>query len=202
VNTAAADTVWHDYCRRINEGFIADAAAAMRTIPLAELTAAVEVLHAVRTRGSRVYVLGNGGSATTASHMVCDLTKTAQRVFDPALRAFSLVDGTAVLTAYANDVSYADVFACQLKTNAEPGDVLVAISASGRSPNVLAALHAARELGLYSIGMLGGNGGAAVDLVDLALIVDSTDVGIIETAHLGIVHALSAALGAPGPEMV
>lgn len=201
-NPPDTDTGRNDYYRRINEGFIAGAVAAMRTIPIPELTSAVEVLHAVRTRGSRVYVLGNGGSAATATHMVCDLSKTAQRAFEPPLRATSLVDGIAVLTAYANDVSYTDVFTCQLKTNAEPGDVVVVISASGRSPNVLAALRTARGLGLFSIGLLGSGGGPAADLVDLAMVVDSADPGIIETAHMGIVHALTAALGAPEPEML
>jgi D-sedoheptulose 7-phosphate isomerase len=191
----------NEYYRRINERFMAHAAAAMRTVPTPELAVAVEVLHGVRTRGSRVYVLGNGGSAATASHMVCDLTKTALREGGPPLRAFSLTDGNAVVTAYANDVSYADVFVSQLRTNAEQGDVIVVISASGRSPNVLAALRTARQMGLYSIGLLGCGGGATVSMVDLALIVDATDAGVIETAHLGIVHALTAALLAPDPEL-
>lgn len=197
-----ATTGRHDYYRRINERFVDGAIAAMRTLPMPELTSAVAVLDAARTGGCRVYVLGNGGSATTASHMVCDLTKTARREFAPPLRAFSLADGNAVMTAYANDVSYADVFTRQLETNAEPGDVVVAISASGRSPNVLAALRTARRMGLYSIGLLGCQGGAAAGMVDLALVVNSADPGVIETAHLGIVHALTAALGAPAPETI
>jgi len=198
----ASDTRRNDYYRRINEVFVDKAVAGMRMIPIPELTTAVEVLHTLRTKGNRVYVFGNGGSASTASHMVCDLAKTAQRPFEPPLRAFSLVDGNAVLTAYANDVSYVDAFARQLTTNAEPGDVVIAISASGRSPNVLTALRTAREMGLYSIGLLGCGGGTAASLVDLALVIESTDFGVIETAHMGIVHAFAAALGAPEPEVL
>ncbi len=192
VNDTARNRDYH----RISDGFMDDAAAGLRAVPIPEVARAAEVLDKARARGSRVYALGNGGSASTATHMACDLSKTALRPGIPPLRAFSLADGNAVLTAYANDVSYDDVFARQLVTNAEPGDVVVAISASGRSPNVLAALRVARSMGLFSIGMLGCDGGAAIDLVDLVMLVESTDFGVIETAHLGIVHALTTALAA------
>lgn len=185
--------------RRLGEAFFGSAVAGIRTVGLPELGAAVGALDAARRRGSRVYALGNGGSASTASHLVCDLVKTARRPSEPALRAFALADNNAVLTAYANDISYVDAFAQQLTANAEAGDVVIAISASGRSPNVIAALRAARQLELFSIGLFGCGGGPAAGLVDLPLVVDSVDFGVIETAHMAIVHALAAALKAPEP---
>jgi D-sedoheptulose 7-phosphate isomerase len=182
--------------QKCGEIFIDDTVKGLRTLSAVDLARSVEALHWAWRRRNRVYVFGNGGSASTASHMVCDLVKTAQHQNEPALRAFALTDGTAVLTAYANDVDYDEVFAAQLADNAEPGDVAVAISASGSSANVLAALKTARGMGLYSVGLLGCGGGPAAEMVDLALCVDSSDFGVIETAHLAIVHAWVASLKA------
>jgi D-sedoheptulose 7-phosphate isomerase len=188
-----------DYYRVLGRKFLSSTEAGLRTVPMAEFANAVRALDAVRHRGNRVYALGNGGSASTASHLVCDLVKTAQQASAPPLRAFALADNNAVLTAYSNDISFSDAFSEQLHANAEPADVVVVISASGNSPNVLQALRAARQLGLASIGMLGCGGGAAADLVDIPLVIDSHDFGVIETAHVGIVHALTAVLRQPAP---
>jgi D-sedoheptulose 7-phosphate isomerase len=189
-----------DRYRSVSETLMADAALALRAVPVEAICAAARSLHSVRLRGGRVYSFGNGGSASTADHLACDLAKTARRPGERTLRAFSLTDNNAMLTAYANDVTYADAVACQLDAIADPGDAVVAISASGRSPNILVALAMARRLGLYSIGLFGCGGGPAAGLVDLALVQDSSDYGVIETVHLGIVHALAAALRVPDPE--
>jgi D-sedoheptulose 7-phosphate isomerase len=189
-----------DHFRKLGEDLVDRAVAGLYTMPIPQFATAVRVLSRARTRGSRLYVLGNGGSASTATHLVCDLVKTARRASERTLRAFALADNNAMLTAYANDVNYTDVFARQLADNAEPGDVVVAISASGCSPNVLAALRMARQMDLTSIGLLGCGGGPAADLVDHPIIIDSADFGVIETAHLAIVHGLTAAMAAPDPD--
>lgn len=190
-----------EHYQGLSEKFFSNTVSGLRTVPLPAVAAAAEALDGIRRRGNRVYAMGNGGSASTATHLVCDLTKTAHRPPEPALRAFALSDNIALLTAYANDVSYADTFVSQLTTHAEPGDAVIAISASGRSPNIIAALRAAQRMDLLTIGMLGCGGGDAADLVDIPLIVDSDDFGVIETAHIAIVHAFADVLRA-APEKV
>ncbi|KUL25738.1 hypothetical protein ADL12_34075 [Streptomyces regalis] len=144
-------------------------------------------------RDSSVFVVGNGGSASSASHFVCDITKNAKPEHGRGLRATSLTD-MSVLTAYANDVSYAEVFSRQLESQARPGDLLVVISASGRSPNIVEAVKTAQALGMRSIGLLGHDGGTVGHQVDVAVLADSADPGIIETVHLGMCHAFTRAL--------
>jgi D-sedoheptulose 7-phosphate isomerase len=185
---------------RVGVTFIADVQAALRAVPVRLVSALTRVLEQARERGARVYVLGNGGSASTASHLACDLTKTAQPAGARPLRAQSLTADTAMLTAFANDTSYQEALARQLVAYADPTDVVVAISASGQSPNILTALDAARRLGLASAGLLGCGGGRAAELMDLALVVDSSDFGVIETVHIAIAHALTAALRSVNPE--
>ncbi|MGN9907676.1 D-sedoheptulose-7-phosphate isomerase [Phytohabitans sp. LJ34] len=171
--------------------------AGIEGLSLVALASAQRALHAARARGSRVYVAGNGGSASTASHLVCDLTKTAERATERTLRAFALVDNTATLTAYSNDVSYDQALARQVRAHHDPGDILIVISASGNSPNILAAMRSARACGMYTIGLLGPRRAPATALADLALNVESSDAGVIETVHVGVVHALARALREP-----
>ena len=168
-----------------------------RVLPLASgdaLNEAIEVLLAARAEGRRVYVIGNGGSAATASHLVCDLVKTARVPGYGPLRAFALADNTPLLTAWANDRGYECTFAEQLAGLVDPGDVVVAISASGNSPNVVAALTTAVALGAHTIGLLGFDGGAAIGLVDIAIHIPCNDYGLVEDTHAAIGHALTAAI--------
>ena len=116
-------------------------------MPFSLLESAAEVLLACYRRGGTVFVLGNGGSAATASHFVCDLAKGTRTDGFPAFRVVSLTDNVPLMTAWANDTSYDRVFAEQLAALVRPGDVVVAISASGNSPNVLAATRVARQVG-------------------------------------------------------
>ena len=145
--------------------------------------------------GGQVLVAGNGGSASTASHLACDLAKTVlgttpeQRT--SRFRAISLADNVALLTAWANDASYESVFAEQVKMLGRPGDVLCVISASGNSPNVVGAVTAARAMGLRTIGFLGCNGGLLKDAVDEYVVVPCDDYGHIESVHLVLGHLLT-----------
>jgi len=145
-------------------------------------------LRVARETHARVFICGNGGSAATASHFACDLLKTAE-----GFRVVALTDNLATLTAYANDLGYESVFAQQLRALSQPGDLLVAISVSGDSHNVLVALAEVKPLGMQAIGLLGGpTGGEAAGLCDAAVIVPSCDPGQVEDIHLAICHAITS----------
>jgi D-sedoheptulose 7-phosphate isomerase len=163
----------------------------------AAFTQAAELLFRATVEGRRIYSFGNGGSATTASHLVCDLTKTARLPGLPAARASALTDNVASLTAWGNDAAFESVFAEQLASVLEPGDVAFAISVSGRSPNVVLGLEVARDHEASTVLLTGGDLPLAYeDLADVVLQVPSSDFGVVESAHVAIVHALVRALTA------
>jgi D-sedoheptulose 7-phosphate isomerase len=154
----------------------------------------VELIMRAHDDGRHVYILGNGGSASTASHFACDLSKATICGNGPRLRVTSLTDNIALLTAWANDTSYERVFAEQLLSLAAPGDVVVIISASGDSPNVLAAARAARELGATTVALVGFGGGVLKQVVDVAIHVKSYDYGVVEDCQLVLEHAITASV--------
>src|SRR5260370_9190880 len=142
--------------------------------------------------GRRVYLFGNGGSAALASHFACDLGKGTVLPRNPQkrLQVMSLTDNLPLLTAWANDTSYDQVFAEQLRNLIQSGDIAIAISASGNSPNVVLALQVARELGALNIGLSGYQGGKMKALWDLCVVVPSDNMQISEDLHVGIAHPL------------
>ncbi len=162
-------------------------------LPWEEIEEFVGLLREARERGNCVFVFGNGGSATTASHFACDLGKGTVREGVPRFRVVTLHD-IATFSAYANDHGYETVFAEPLKNLARPRDVAVGISASGNSPNVLRAVEAAREMGLQTVGITGYRGGKLKELVDLCIVVPADDMQWIEDMHLAILHAVFRAL--------
>lgn len=169
-------------------------ASILRLMPVADIGRILEVLERVYDEGRRVFLVGNGGSAATASHMATDLSKTVagRDGAGPGFKAIALTDNLAQLTAWGNDVGYAEVFAGPLKSQAAPGDVLILISGSGNSPNLLRAADAARSMGLQTIALLGQGGGRLRPLVDLAVVVPSDAYGPIEDAHLALNHLVTA----------
>lgn len=138
------------------------------------------------------YLFGNGGSASLASHLCCDLTKGTwiQGSNQKRFRASALTDNLPILTAWANDSGYEDVFVEQLRGIIQPGDIAFAISCSGNSRNVLKALELAKEAGAITIGLAGFEGGSLTSLCDTALIVPSDNMQIIEDLHLAVAHCL------------
>jgi D-sedoheptulose 7-phosphate isomerase len=168
----------------------------MRKVSQDQINTASAALFDAFERGAWVFVAGNGGSASLASHLACDLEKTVSgkdpRAAKKRFRVQSLVDNTARLTAWANDETYDCVFSEPLVNQASPGDVLVVISASGNSPNVIAALETARELGMVTLGCLGFAGGKALALCDHPILVPSSDYGIVEGAHGVVSHLLTS----------
>jgi len=150
---------------------------------IARIATAVE--KAERT-GKQVFVIGNGGSAATASHIACDWAKTAQRDGKPLLRCMSLTDNVPFMTAIANDLGYEEVFARQLESYLRRGDVVVLISGSGNSSNIIKAAKFAKKKGAVTIGMTGFSGGKLRRLVDICLHVESDQYGVIEDLHMAV----------------
>jgi len=170
---------------------VADVAAA---IDLTDLERAAVMLLTCQARGRVVFVIGNGGSAATASHFACDLSKGTRRDGPPTFHVVSLTDNVPLLTAWANDSGYDRVFSEQLTALARPGDLLVAISASGNSPNVVAAVDAARSCGMSVVSLSGRSGGRLAHLVDVLVNVPSDTIEVVEDAHLIVAHSLCVAV--------
>ena len=163
---------------------------AVRALPRDRMEALGEMLFRAYRNNKQVFVLGNGGSSSTASHMAADLAKNTIGPNMKRFRIVSLNDNAAIMTALANDLGYENVFSEQLTNLVQAGDVLVVVSASGNSPNVLNAMHYARSRSAEVVGLLGFDGGAAAELADIALIVPSDHYGVVEDVHLIINHIL------------
>ncbi len=172
------------------ERYKADLLAAIQTIDLERVEAAIRLLAEAREQDRRIFVCGNGGSASTASHFATDLVKGASFGRPKRFRIMALTDSLPTITAYSNDVSYECVFVEQLKNFAEPGDVLIAVSGSGNSPNVLRAVEYANSIGCRTIGLSGRDGGALAKLAGLNLQVSHPHMGRIEDAHMIILHMI------------
>ena len=155
------------------------------------MDAFVKELERVRRQKKTVFLMGNGGSAATASHIANDFAKTAYVDGAPRIRALCLADNVSLLTAIANDISYDDIFSEQLKALAVKGDLVVLISGSGNSPNVLRAAQHAQDFGLKTVGLLGFDGGKLKNMVDILLHIESSQYGVVEDAHLSIGHTIS-----------
>ena len=143
-----------------------------------------------RDKGKKIYVMGNGGSGSTASHLVSDLLKTAITKGNKRFSAISLVDNIPVLLAWSNDSSYDEIFVEQLRNFLSKDDVVIAFSGSGKSKNVIKALKFAKKKGANCIDFTGMNGGFFPKLCDISCIVPSNDMLIIESAHLVLCHCI------------
>ncbi len=162
----------------------------LEAIDAARVEQVIEVMRSARDTGHRIFTCGNGGSASSASHFVCDMVKGASYGRDRRFKIMALTDQMPAISAYANDVGYEAVFVEQLKNFAESGDVLLAISGSGNSPNVLRAVEYAKSTGCTTIGFTGRGGGKLASLVDLSIVIDSQHMGRIEDAHMIMCHMI------------
>lgn len=169
-------------------------AETLELLPQQEIHQMVQILHRARLAGSQIFVMGNGGSASTASHLACDLNKNTVLAGYPRFKVYSLADNIALLSACANDLGYENVFAEHLANLLQPGDVVVAISTSGNSPNVLKAVEMAKRLGAYTIGWTGYAGGKLAKAVTLSINVSNHCVEQIEDVHLILAHMITVAL--------
>lgn len=173
-----------------------DVAQAIGNMPFTVIDQIVEALMEAYESNRRIYLFGNGGSAALASHFACDLGKGAANGSGKRFQALALTDNIPMMTAWANDANYEDIFAEQLVNFVNRGDIVLAISGSGRSPNVLKALKVARDADALTIGLTGFRGGLMKDLCDVCLIIPSDNMQIIEDLHLSVTHAVFTALRA------
>ena len=164
---------------------------ALGLLEVQELARVRDTLRAALDTGHTVFIMGNGGSASTASHFACDLAKsTITPGMQQRFRVVSMVDNISLLTAWSNDTSYEEVFKEQLVNLACPGDVVIAISTSGKSNNVLKAVEFAKSAGMTTIGMTGASGGTLGNLVDFNIAVPSQLPPMVEDLHLMLQHLL------------
>lgn len=160
----------------------------LRNIDTEQVTRLVDLLEEAWREGHQVILMGNGGSSSTASHIVNDLQKCIQLESGKALRAMCLCDNTALVMAWANDSEYANVFAPQVECWAQPGDVVIGISGSGNSANVVRAMEAANRLGATTYGLAGFKGGKLAEVASGSLVVPSDNMQQIEDVHLVVLH--------------
>lgn len=163
-------------------------------LPWNSLQAMVEILYQTWVSDKQLFVIGNGGSAATASHMACDLRKNINISGYPRFRVQSLTDNVPLLSALANDYGYENIFVEQLITMASPNDILIAISTSGNSPNILRSVEYAAEKKVYTIGWTGNEGGQLAGMVDLSINIPNDCIEQIEDIHMMLEHMVTVAL--------
>jgi phosphoheptose isomerase len=178
---------WKGYVRQ----YAHDLEAALEQVSEPALDGAWAAITTAVREQRRIFVAGNGGSAAIADHLCCDWTKGTHAAGLPPLRTHSLVSNVALLTAVANDFGYDDAFARQLEMLGAAGDVILRISSSGNSPNILAAADRAKAMGITTIGMTGFSGGALASRVDFALHVPYANYGLVEDCHQILMHTFA-----------
>jgi D-sedoheptulose 7-phosphate isomerase len=178
--------------------YLTDLKNVLDRLPLAELDKIVAAIESAHAAGRQIFVIGNGGSAATASHMMNDLNKgTLGHKGDATWKRFkviALTDNVSLMTAWANDTNFNTVFSEPLKNLANRGDVLIAISASGNSPNIIAAVEVAKQLGLTVLGLGGFTGGKLAQRADVCFVVPSSGYGPVEDVHMILDHILTGYL--------
>lgn len=176
------------------KGFIEDIKNKIDKVSYDEIIKAIKCLQLVYENGGRVYLIGNGGSSAIASHFANDLNKTIlghkgeKKI--KRFQAISLCDNVPVMTAWANDVSFDKIFSEQLKNFAQPKDILIAVSSSGNSPNILEAVKVAKDLSLPVVGFMGFDGGKLLELSDAKIHIPSFEYAIVESIHDAICHLI------------
>ena len=162
----------------------------VQNLPIDQVDQVSQILVSAYERKRTVFIFGNGGSAALASHFACDLAKGTVNGSPKRFKVMALTDNVPLMTAWANDSKYEDIFSEQLANFAVPGDVAFAISASGNSPNVLKALRVAKQSGLTTTGLTGFAGGRMLALCDACIVVPSDNMQVVEDLQLSVAHAL------------
>ena len=172
--------LWNDYTLALSK--------AVKSINQKDINKLVNLIEKQIDSDNSVFIVGNGGSAYTASHFITDWCKMANVIKGKKLKSYSLADNVGMLTAYGNDLDYKKVFSEQLISYARNDDLLIVISGSGNSPNIIEAIETSKKIGMATFGLLGFKGGLAGNLLEFKIIVDSDDMQIIEDVHLSIGH--------------
>ena len=163
------------------------------SIDIAAVARIIEVLRRAISEKRQIACIGNGGSAANSSHFTTDLGKCSAEALGQPIRVLSLTDNTAWITALGNDYAYEDIFVRQLKNYGQPGDVLLGVSVSGNSPNLVKAFEWANENGLTTIALVGAKRGRMADLAKELVVIDDTHYGRVEDAQMHILHMLAYA---------
>ena len=174
--------------------YFAELGETLAKIPVNDVERIIKAVSRCYSESRNLFLFGNGGSAALASHHACDMGKGTIAPSQNRFRVVSLTDNVPLITAWANDVGYEHVFVEQLKNLACAGDVSFAISASGNSPNILRALEYSRAAGMVTVGVTGFDGGKMLRLCDIAAVVPSNNMQIIEDLHVAISHAVFTAV--------
>ena len=162
----------------------------LKNLPLPRIEQIMELIYKTYMNDRFIFLFGNGGSAATASHLACDFGKGTVSPGQKRMKVMSLTDNLPLITAWANDTQYEDIFAEQLAHFVSSGDLVIGISGSGKSKNVLNAIKLAKECGALTVGLTGFDGGEMKDIVDYCLIVPSNNMQQIEDCHLIITHLI------------
>ncbi len=162
--------------------------AALDSIPVDGVNQLIELLAAALKNDQQIFVFGNGGSAANASHFATDLGKGSSDKLGKRFRVISLNDNVSWMTALANDDAYEDVFVRQLENYGKPGDLVLSLSVSGKSPNCVKALEWARKQGLRTVAMVGAKRGRMAEVAEHVLVINDTHYGRVEDAQMGICH--------------
>src|SRR2546423_14572657 len=163
----------------------------LQAISLSHLETVLRLLEEAYHNGRRIFIMGNGGSAATSSHLALDLAKNTIMPGAPRLKAISLTDHVPLITAWSNDTAYEHIFAEQLASMIEPGDVAIGISTSGNSPNVINALRLSKRIGAVTIGLLGAQGGKMKHIVDVYVLAPGQNIEQEEDAHMILAHLIT-----------
>jgi len=166
----------------------------LKYMPVDAINTAIISIDQTRVDGKTIYIMGNGGSASTASHFTCDLGKGTIQNGKPRFKVFCLNDNVPIITAWANDTDYGNIFAGQIKSFVKPDDVVIAISVGGDSPNVVKGIKEALNQGAYCISIVGSKGGQLKTLSDTTIVVPNDNTEQVEDLHLIVCHAIAVCL--------
>jgi D-sedoheptulose 7-phosphate isomerase len=179
-----------DMVRRFAGRYLAELKEAASRIPVEDFEKVVNALMEAYEGGQSIFIMGNGGSASTASHFACDINKGVCFGIKKRTKVFCLSDNIPTMLAYANDLSYDDIFVEQLRNFLEPADMVIGISGSGNSPNVLKAIEYANGAGAVSVGFTGFDGGRLARTARMSIVVPANDMQKVEDIHLILTHMI------------
>jgi len=179
---------------QIIKAYLSQIGATLANLPLDRIVQVVALIESARKKRSKIFTFGNGGSAATASHFASDLAKGTISRGKLRIKAFALTDNVSLLSAWANDTAYENIFAEQLENFVEAGDIAIGISASGNSQNVLNGVKVAKAKGAATIGFIGFDGGKLKNLVDIAIVVPNHNMEQVEDIHLLLEHVITTCL--------
>lgn len=180
--------------KKFNENYLNEAKKIIGKLDREKIESAINMLLDAHKKDRQVFIIGNGGSATTATHFANDLCKFCNVKGKKRFRAISLTDNISTITALANDTSYDKIFSEQLLNLVNKDDILIALTASGNSPNVIEAVKAAKQHGAKTLAFLGFNGGKVKNMVDEYVLVEYDDFGLVESVHLLLEHLIVSSI--------